>query len=264
MRVFITLAFAAATLFSAEVNSEEIRIGHLETKDDPDAISSWVFFHCNRNGQVMICDVFQTLISYELPSEQRAAEIEKQMQGDPLKEFRDGFGEECKTITQNKTAAMQSLKTGKGLNGQPINVREAQDYMPDLNALADYCANPNLNTVRRVIELSTDRKIRTCKASNYYSKMQFRWNEQTQNWVSQEGPIGPCGTINISTLEPDKKTLPGISDGFWIYTQKRIFTNPSGELSSGLACSKFPEHTTRYSWRTSAAISECRYIEHQY
>ena len=106
----LALAILATALFSIELRSQEIPIGHLETKDDPDAISSWVFFNCNRNGQVMICDMFQTLISYELRPEQRASEIEKQMQGNPVKEFRDSFGTDCQSVT----AMVQSLKTGRG------------------------------------------------------------------------------------------------------------------------------------------------------
>src|ERR1700683_3853742 len=114
--------------------------------------------------------------------------------------------------------------------------------MPLLNAMIDACANPTVNTVRRMVELLTDRKIKTCKVSNFYSKIQFKWNDQTQTWFSQEGPLGPCGTINISTLETDKETkLGGVTLGtarnsrFWLYTQKRLFTNPSGQVSNGLA-----------------------------
>jgi hypothetical protein len=104
----------------------------------------------------------------------------------------------------------------------------------------------------------TDRKIRTCKVFNMHSKGQLKWNEQTQNWVSQEGPFGECGTININILETDKAVNmggrgSGSSSPFWIYTQKRLFTNPSGVLPNGLACSKFTEHTARLSGRLCTA-----------
>jgi hypothetical protein len=240
----------------------------LETKDDPDAISSWVFFHCDEDGDLMICDTFQTLISRELPPEQRASDIEKSMQGDPVKEFREGIGRDCDKM---KDLARVS-KTGKGIDGRPLDPKTLQDYIPVVNAVIAACANPTVDTVRGVMEIFTDRKIKTCKVSNFYSKMQFKWNEQTQNWFSQEGPFGPCGTINIFTLETDKD--PAMLGGghtfgsprnskFCLYTQKRLFTNPGGQLSNGLACSKFSEHVTRYTWRTSTNIGECRYIEHQ-
>jgi hypothetical protein len=183
------------------------------------------------------------------------------MQGDPVKEFRDGFGKECQQMGQAKDVAMQAIKTGKGADGRPVNVKELQDNMPFFNAMADACAKPNLDTVRRVIEIFTDRKIRTCKVLNLYSKMQFKWNEQTQNWISQEGPSGPCGTVNISTLKQEKP-LGFNANVFWSFTEKRLFTNPSGVLPNGLACSKFPEHTTGYSWQTPLTPAECKYIQH--
>src|SRR5690242_14203830 len=122
MRWPLALTTFAAVLFSAEVSSQEIRVGHLETKDDPDAISSWVFLNCNRNGQQMICDMFQALISYKLRPAERAAESEKSMQGDPVKEFRDSVGEQCQQMGQAKDVAMQAIKSGKGVGGRPVNV----------------------------------------------------------------------------------------------------------------------------------------------
>jgi hypothetical protein len=182
------------------------------------------------------------------------------MQGDPVKEFRDGIGKDdfCQQMGQAKDVGMQAIKTGKRPDGGPVNVKELQDNMPLFNAMADACANPNLNTVRRVFEMLTDRKIRTCKVLNLYSKIQFKWNEQTQNWISQEGPSGSCGTVNISTLKQDKP----LGSVFWVYTQKRIFTNPSGVLANGVACSKFSEQLTTYSWQTPPTLADCKYIQH--
>src|SRR5579863_2419697 len=252
---FVTLALA---LFSVQANATEIQIGHLETKDDPDAISSWVFFHCDETGPLMTCDTFQTLISHELKPEQRASEIEKSMQGDPVKEFKDTFGKDCDKF---KDQARQAIKTGKRIDGRPLDARTLEDYTPFLNAAVDACTNPTVNTVRRVMEILTDREIKTCRVLNFYSKMEFHWNEQTQNWISQEGPSGSCGTITISTLEADKDPTPGgpklgsaRNSYFWLYVQKRLFTNPSGQLANGLECSKLSEHVTKYSWRTSTNL----------
>jgi hypothetical protein len=118
------------------------------------------------------------------------------MQGDPVKEFREGIGRDCDKM---KDLARVS-KTGKGIDGRPLDPKTLQDYIPVVNAVIAACANPTVDTVRGVMEIFTDRKIKTCKVSNFYSKMQFKWNEQTQNWFSQEGPFGPCGTINIFSL----------------------------------------------------------------
>ena len=47
-----------------------------------------------------------------------------------------------------------------------------------MNAVIAACANPTVDTVRGVVEIFTDRKIKTCKVSNFCSKMQFKWIEQ--------------------------------------------------------------------------------------
>jgi hypothetical protein len=151
MRLTLALATLAVALFSAEVRAGEIEVGHLETKDDPDAISSWVFFHCDENGDVMICDAFQTLISHELQPEERDSDIEKQMRGDPVKEFRESMGkEECDKLKAEMT---QVTKTGKRLDGRPLDAKALQDYTPFMNAMIDACTNPTENTVRRMIEI---------------------------------------------------------------------------------------------------------------
>ena len=138
-------------------------VGHLETKDDPDAISSWVFFHCDENGDVMICDAFQTLISHELQPEERDGDIEKQMRGNPVKAFRESMGkEECDKLKAEMT---QVTKSGKRLDGRPLDAKALQDFTLFMYAMIDACTNPTENTVRRIIEISTDRKTRTCKVS---------------------------------------------------------------------------------------------------
>src|SRR5262249_34924337 len=112
----------------------------LETKDDPDATGNWVFFQCTKHNQSMVCDVFQTLISHELRLEDRDSDIEKQMIS--VEEFRDAFN--CERVAQYKTAAMQSIKTGKGVDGRVVNVKEVQDGMAFMNAVAEACANTTL------------------------------------------------------------------------------------------------------------------------
>lgn len=111
----LTVVLATLAVFSAQVNAREVEIGHLESKDDPDAISTWVFLHCNENGELMICDVFSTQIAHELPPEQRATDIEKSMRGDPVKEFKDSIGKGCDKIKD----AMTQAKTGKNCRRSP-------------------------------------------------------------------------------------------------------------------------------------------------
>ena len=58
MKAVLFSVYLLLTAFGA--NAQELRIGHLETADDTGI--NWLFYHCNQNGQVLKCDVFQTLI----------------------------------------------------------------------------------------------------------------------------------------------------------------------------------------------------------
>jgi hypothetical protein len=49
-----------------------------------------------------------------------------------------------------------------GIDGRQLDPKALQDLMPFTNAVSDACSNPNEETVRRMIEISTDRKIKNC------------------------------------------------------------------------------------------------------
>src|SRR5580704_2220505 len=234
--------------------SQELRIGHLETADD--TAINWLFFHCVQKGQVMDCSIFQTLIWRQLTPDKRAEDIQQAMQDNPVKGFTENFGEMCKNIDQIKAAIRQSVQTGKGADGRSIDINKANDKKPFFDALADACANPTSATVRHVVETMTDQKLKTCEAVNEFSQAQFKWNDKTQSWITQEGPTGPCGRITIGDLEQDKSN----NSGFWLYTEKHITTNPKGETSALGSCSKFPDLTLRYTWRATENFKECTYI----
>jgi hypothetical protein len=252
------LILVVALIFaSSGAKAEELRIGHLETADDTGI--NWLFFHCLRNGQVMDCSIFQTLIMHQLLPMDRAADVQKAMQNGTVKDFMEAFGEMCTNINQVMTTFRQAIQTGKGPDGRQIDIKQAnaaKDRMPFFDAIAAACANPNLVTIRRVYETMADQKIKTCEAVNEFSQAQFRWNETTQSWINQEGPIGPCGRVNIGILERDKSS----NSGFWLYTEKHITTNPTGEVPLIGSCSKFPDVTMHYTWRASENFEECRYI----
>jgi hypothetical protein len=76
-------------------------------------------------------------------------------------------------------------------------------------------------------------------------------------WLSREGPIGPCGSASIATLEKDKKA----SSLYWLYTEKTLRMNPDGLLINGLSCSQFPDRVMQYTWRAADNFYECTHIE---
>jgi hypothetical protein len=251
-RIFLILT--SLIVSSSAAMSQELRIGHLETADDTDI--NWLFFHCFQKGQVMDCSIFQTLMMRQLSPEKRAEDIQQAMQDNPVKGFTDNFVDMCKKIDQIKATMRQIIQTGKGADGRTIDIRQANDNMPFFDAIGDACANPNATTVRHVFEITTDKKIKTCEVINEFSQAQFKWNESTQSWMTQEGPNGPCGRVTIGNLERDKSN----NSGFWLYTEKHITTNPKGEIPMLGACSKFPDLTLRYTWRATENFKGCTYI----
>lgn len=102
----------------------------------------------------------------------------------------------------------------------------------------------------------TNIEARTCSVLNDFSEADFTWNEQANAWVSREGPIGPCGRINVGTLrrDPDAQT-------FWVYTEKRITTRSSGTLGNGMSCEQVPELTLNYTWRAASNPLGCTYVK---
>src|SRR5690349_14944166 len=92
---------------------------------------------------------------------------------------------------------------------------ETPDDTGGINWLFFHCnqARQTLKcTVFQTLILTT-LKPATCSVHNDYSEVAFKWNQPTQNWIFQEGPIGPCGRISIGTLEHDPQ-----QPQFWKYT----------------------------------------------
>jgi len=259
------LAFIALVIASPDARSQELRIGHLEATDDPGGIN-WAFFHCQQNGQVMECDVFQTLIHHELSPDQRAEYINKSMQDD-LKQFTDKRF--CDSVSAVKRISTDAVKTGKGADGRPISLGQAQATVLVMGAADDACRNPNLTTARHAFEAMDDQKMKTCKVLNDYSHSQFKWNLPTQSWIFQSGPTGSCGIVIVGTLERDKNADSSASKlatatgaaGFWLYTERHMYTDRSGVLPNGLSCGGFPDITLHYTWKAALNFSDCMIIE---
>gem|GEM_PF-5891430 len=114
-----------------------------------------------------------------------------------------------------------------------------------------------------------DQKMKTCKVLNDYSHSQFKWNLPTQSWIFQSGPTGSCGIVIVGTLERDKNADSSASKlatatgaaGFWLYTERHMYTDRSGVLPNGLSCGGFPDITLHYTWKAALNFSDCMIIE---
>jgi len=249
-----TIVIALALIFSMSrlSDAQELRIGHLETKDDIGI--NWLNFHCNQSGGNLTCDVFQTLIMHKVEAKDRETKIQEKIVNND--DFQKNFGEICKHIDELISIGQNSLRTGRGADGSTINVRAAQEGLLNFNAIAAACKNPNSKTIRNFVELSVDHDIHTCRVINNYSRMTFSWDTATGMWLSKEGPIGPCGSVSIATLEKDKN-----APLFWLYTEKTLWMNPDGQLINGLSCSQMRDRVMHYTWRAADNFYECTHIE---
>jgi hypothetical protein len=225
------------------------------------------FFHCQQNAQVLECDVFQTLIRHGLSPEKRAEYINQEMQDDPVGRFADK--QRCEGVAVGKKVAEDAVKTGRGADGRPVTIGQAKDLLLLMSSMDDACHNPTLDKARRFFEEMADQKMRTCKVFNDYSHSRFTLNPSTQSWVFNSGPSGPCGTVIVGTLEHDRNVSSSVSaqatavgmGGFWLYTERHIFTNRNGMLPNGLSCNEFPDSTLHYTWRAALDYSEYTIIE---
>lgn len=256
MRYLIGSLFLVNVLFGEPwaAFAEQVQIGHLETNDDTGI--NWLYFQCDKlSGMEMRCSIFQTLIM----KKKTQAEIDKERQDaatDPLAEFNNNhFADACKPLVENAAKMDQGIKAGIGIDGKPINKRVLLAGWPMLKAMIDVCKRPAPETAAMFFKILTDQDEHSCKIHNNYSQSTFTWNYQTNSWTSQEGPIGPCGSIVIGTLAQDPQ------NHFWRYVEKTVRTNPNGTLLTGQSCKIFPEHSMNYTWQTTSTLEGCDQIE---
>ncbi|SIO24790.1 hypothetical protein SAMN05443247_03127 [Bradyrhizobium erythrophlei] len=245
------IVFAAMLVLSyGAAFAEEVRIGHLETKDDTGI--NWLYFRCEKLAATqMRCDVFQTLIMKKKSETEIDTELKRQAATDPLAEFNKGFGDSCKSFVENEG----KIKAGIGIDGKPFSPRTEGAGLAAVKAVIEVCKAPTQERASRFFKLMLDQDRRSCKVHNDHSQITFNLDLQTNSWISREGPTGPCGTFVLGALTQDPK------NHFWSYVEKTLRTNPKGVLPTGQSCSLYPEHTLNYSWHTADTMEGCEFIE---
>jgi hypothetical protein len=244
------IAVIVALIVSGVAAAEEVRIGHLETKDDTGI--NWLYFRCEKPADTkMRCDVFQTLI-YKAKSDAKIdAELKQQASTDLLAEFNRNFGQGCKSLIENEG----KIKAGIGIDGKPINPRTAGAGFSAIKVMIEVCKAQTQESAAKFFKSMLEQNRRSCKVHNDHSQMIFSLDTQTNSWISHEGPTGPCGTFVLSTLTQDPKT------SFWSYVEKKLRTSPKGNLPNGQSCELYPERTVNYTWRTANTLEGCEFIE---
>ena len=262
MRTLRTVA-VAILLTAAAARADTLEIQSLSTADDGDA-ANWMAFTCERNRASMSCTTLQTLISTKVKPAEVQQEIEKQLaafNADPTSgfgpkdcaEFDDGLAKVSR-LTPNPDG------TVRGLDGKTVKASSLRLVREMLGSMQAVCRSNNSETRRRLVELTVRSDAKTCRVITLWNKATFNLDLNTGNWIASQGPTGPCGVINVSTLENDASVaVKPPNDLFWTYTTKRIVTNPSGSYVGG-SCSAMEQHTFRYNWRKTSTPMECDVI----
>jgi hypothetical protein len=147
----------------------------------------------------MQCQIFQPLIRRK---NQVDSDLKQQDSVDALAEFNKNFGEGCKALVENE----QTLKSGVGLDGKPIKARLWASGWPVMKSIIEVCKKPSQESAEELVQLIKQRDQRTCEVRTDRSQVEFTLDPQTQSWISQEGPIGPCAAFILSTLTQEVGT----------------------------------------------------------
>jgi len=234
------------------LKAEELNIGHLETNDIPDEIG-WLWFKCTKEKNTIDCDIFQTSISQEeTPIElQKQISLIKSKNNGP--DFEKSFGDFCagnNTELQHQLEQMKS--SGKSIDGRQLRPKEISIALNSLQYLVNACRTKSSDDINLFLINMEQMKADTCSVLNNVNHETFNYDQKSDSWISQTGPAGPCGVLNITALRKDPK-----SPNFWLYSDTRITSNPNGYLKNGMACKGFPTRTYNYSWQAKNNILEC-------
>jgi hypothetical protein len=94
-------------------------------------------------------------------------------------------------------------------------------------------------------------EMRTCEVWTTGWENAFT-RQSDLRWVSNEGPSGICGVVEITTLEQEKANSP-----LWTMETRKIVTNKNADQT---LC-KIPDETpAKYTWRDSTRKLPCEFI----
>jgi hypothetical protein len=78
--------------------------------------------------------------------------VEAQTKGIPVDDYiMKQFGCDKDKITEGRAAIAAMARTGKRPDGQPVSADEVQDILKTIDAMANICLKPSLESVRHLI-----------------------------------------------------------------------------------------------------------------
>ena len=260
LKTFIMLLMISPTsTFASKIDYPTSILVYGTTEND------YISGSCEKLGEFKIkCHFVQAHISKDRSPEdlpKKMAQAVKELEGNTEKIL------DKKTCSETRLM-LNALRTGKVPEGGDkalfeknfikAHPRQKNDMINSLKLLSNVCDDPSRNNIESMAKNLHDKELRTCKVwVNSYDET-FTRSIRSPHWVSNEGPSGPCGVVNIDVL---KKVSSGNFD-FWVYDTKRIVTNKEAkEFGDLLHCKDKPEPKMFYDWKQTENFLACDYIK---
>jgi len=251
----LLIAFAGTLPTSAEPI-----YGKLTGINDGDVMD----YECVRIPEGKIkCDFVQVLFSKDEPEQDRASFIavlnDEGAAKNELAEMCAPFDRRDE-ILAGDTVPEDELTLGARSVIEEMRKAEAEtspEYFAalkaSLDALANFCSDPNAKTANIVFDVSDEYAARTCSPWVNRFSQEFRETDE-QTWVAESVPLGPCGVVNTSKFVND-----GQYPDFWSYFASKIVTNKDGD--GILPCDELDENVQPYLWNAPPIFKNCVFFE---
>ena len=103
-----------------------------------------------------------------------------------------------------------------------------------------------------ILRLVHNRETRTCKI--WLNKFEQTFSRTSDSmYTHASSPHGPCGVVNIATLERDRS--------LWNYRTKKVVTNRQG-MSGPISCKLLDETEHLYTWNNTVFYKGCDYVKY--
>jgi len=241
-------------------SAEQVSIAPMSNVDlgEIDAISA----ECEVKVDSMVCNLVQISVRGAKTDEEIEAEVANRLAqaiaefGDPEKRAQMEFCDPSKrTALLEQTKAAASKPENKGKEYFLTKVEELA------LAFETVCENPNELSVKEFLRwgIQSENEICSVWSNPFTQTFQLQANG---SWISNEGPFGTCGTVNISTLRKDPEASKydfGFASPFWIYETRRIITAPVA--SDARKSCPLAEHAMMYSWKQQQKPRRCETVQ---
>ncbi|MFG3592265.1 hypothetical protein [Bradyrhizobium sp. RDI18] len=167
--------------------------------------------------------------------------------------------EECNNLSKLGAAfsgASTDLPEEGKIKISKMPVEQRQDMVKVFTALLNHCRSPSAATMTEVVRITHEQETRTCRVSANPFTQTFKRVAGSNNWTSNDGPNGPCGTVVISRLQKDDPKY-----SLWSYVTRKTITNPNGELPLIGSCSQLDQTEYVYDWRSEDKFTKCDYVK---